>query len=46
MIVLCFSMQGKDTFEHTHDKSQLFTFSMQERDILDHTNAKCHLCIL
>jgi hypothetical protein len=37
MIVLCFNMQGKYTFEHTHDNSHLFTISMQEEDTLDQT---------
>ena len=35
MTVLCFSMQGKDAFEHTHDTSHLFIISMQEEDTLD-----------
>jgi hypothetical protein len=43
MVVLLFSMQGKDTFERTNVKCDVLHFSMQEEAILEHTNGKCHL---
>lgn len=46
MIVLHFSMKGKDTIEHTNGKCGCFHLSMQKEDILEQTNAKCHLYTL
>ena len=46
MIVLHFSMQGEDIYEHTNDICHVLHFGMQEDDTLEHTNGKRHLCTL
>ncbi len=46
MIVLHFSMEGKDTLKHTNGKCHDLHFSMQEEDMLERSDGKCPLCTL